>query len=63
MILELRFHLRGKSSDQFKDLYKMELLTSFDAKLTSLLGEVLTCHKSPFRTLQSFAYVKNQYVQ
>ena len=30
-----------KSSDHFKDLHKMELLTNFDISLTSFLGEVM----------------------
>ena len=30
-----------KSSDHFKDLHKMELLTNFDIRLTSFLGEVM----------------------
>ena len=30
-----------KSSDYFKDLYKMELLTNFDVNLTSFLGGVM----------------------
>ena len=28
----------GKSSDQFEDLHKLELLTNFDISLTSFLG-------------------------
>ena len=28
------------SSDQFKDLYKLKLLTNFDVNLTTFLGEV-----------------------
>ena len=31
----------GKSSDHFKDLHKMELLTDFDISLTSFLGRVI----------------------
>ena len=30
-----------KSSDHFKDLHKMELLTNFDISLTSFLGGVM----------------------
>ena len=30
-----------KSSDHFKDLHKMELLTNFDISLTSFLGRVI----------------------
>ena len=30
-----------KSSDHFKDLHKMELLTNFDISLTSHLGGVM----------------------
>ena len=30
-----------KSSDHFKDLHEMELLTNFDISLTSFLGEVM----------------------
>ena len=30
-----------KSSDHFKDFYKMELLTNFDVSLTSFLGGVM----------------------
>ena len=30
-----------KSSDHFKDLHKMELLTKFDISLTSFLGGVM----------------------
>ena len=30
-----------KSSDHFKDLDKMELLTNFDISLTSFLGRVM----------------------
>ena len=30
-----------KSSDHFKDLHKMELLTNFDTSLTSFLGGVI----------------------
>ena len=30
-----------KSSDHFKDIHKMELLTNFDINLTSFLGEVM----------------------
>ena len=30
-----------KSSDHFKDLHKMELLTNFDISLTSFLGRVM----------------------
>ena len=30
-----------KSSDQFKELYKMELLTNFNVNLTSFLGGVM----------------------
>ena len=30
-----------KSSDQFKDLHKIELLTNFDISLTSFLGGVM----------------------
>ena len=30
-----------KSSDHFKDLHKMELLTRFDISLTSFLGGVM----------------------
>ena len=30
-----------KSSDHFKDLQKMELLTNFDISLTSFLGRVM----------------------
>ena len=30
-----------KSSDHFKDLHKMELLTNFDISLTSFLGVVM----------------------
>ena len=30
-----------KSSDHFKDLHKMKLLTNFDISLTSFLGKVI----------------------
>ena len=30
-----------KSSDHFKDLHKMELLTNFDISLTSFLGGIM----------------------
>ena len=30
-----------KSSDHFKDLYKMELLTNFDISLNSFIGRVM----------------------
>ena len=30
-----------KSSDHFKDLHKIELLTNFDVSLTSFLGRVM----------------------
>ena len=30
-----------KSSDHFKDLYKLKLLTNFDISLTSFLGGVM----------------------
>ena len=30
-----------KSSDHFKDLHKMELLTNFDISMTSFLGGVM----------------------
>ena len=30
-----------KSSDHFKDVHKMELLTNFDISLTSFLGGVM----------------------
>ena len=30
---------KGKSSDRFKDLHKLKLLTNFDVNLTSFLGE------------------------
>ena len=30
-----------KSSDHFKDLHKMELLTNFDISMTSFLGGVI----------------------
>ena len=30
-----------KSSDHFKDIYKLKLLTNFDISLTSFLGEVM----------------------
>ena len=30
-----------KSSDHFKDIYKLKLLTSFDISLTSFLGGVM----------------------
>ena len=30
-----------RSSDHFKDLHKMKLLTNFDVSLTSFLGEVM----------------------
>ena len=30
-----------KSSDHFKDLHKMELLTNYDISLTSFLGVVM----------------------
>ena len=30
-----------KSSDNFKDLHKMELLTNFDISLTSFLGGIM----------------------
>ena len=32
---------KEKSSNQFKDLYKMELLTNFVVNLTSFLGGVM----------------------
>ena len=32
---------KEKSSDHFKDLHKIELLTNFDVSLTSFLGEVM----------------------
>ena len=32
---------KEKSSDHFKDLHKMELLTHFDINLTSFLGGVM----------------------
>ena len=32
---------KEKSSDNFKDLHKMELLTNFDVNLTSFLGGVM----------------------
>ena len=34
-------HFEEKSSDHFKDLHKMELLTNFDINLTSCLGGVM----------------------
>ena len=34
---------KEKSSDEFKDLYKLKLLTNFDVNLTSLLGGVANC--------------------
>ena len=30
-----------KSSDHFKDIYKLKLLTNFDVSLTSFLGGVM----------------------
>ena len=30
-----------KSSDHFKDIYKLKLVTNFDISLTSFLGEVM----------------------
>ena len=35
------FPFEEKSSDYFKDLHKMELLTNFDISLTSFLGGVM----------------------
>ena len=32
---------KEKSSDHFKDLHKMELLTNFDINLTTFLGGVM----------------------
>ena len=32
---------KEKSSDHFKDLHNMELLTNFDVNLTSFLGGVM----------------------
>ena len=35
-----QMHLTGKSSDHFKDIYKLKLLTNFDVNMVSFLGGV-----------------------
>ena len=49
-MFDLKYHIlhvfitstayKEKSSEHFKDLYKLKLLTSFDVKMTSFLGGV-----------------------
>ena len=35
-------HFKEKSSDHFKDIYKLKLLTNFDVNMTSFVGGVPT---------------------
>ena len=39
-VFETSIEFRKKSSDHFKDIYKLKLLTSFDVNMTSFLKGV-----------------------